>query len=402
MPRRRNKSSASAIIMVENGGVSSKHKSSCRSQGRRRNARGHRFKVNQKQEDDFSLLDFPLADITKSNNIKQCNADYAYAGQHKTLVALPTGNGPNCLAKVHNTGPNAGKRESFMENLPEDLIFTVLSYVGAKILANMSSISMRWRAFSKQKLSSILWTNLYSRQYASPFRGFFFPSTESDAPYSQDMKTLFFKRGVEEKTWMNFGHSLKYLKSGINVDLLSGREILQVGENKEFKNLHSAIAAASAFDKIVIFPGMYSSDQAIFISKCIEIVGLCPHPKDVVLNGSAIILRDGAKVRFSNISFLSPCISTPTMSNEPGWLQFDDCVLDHPQFVQLSGGVELGTLMHSSERDNKFAGAISRSLLNSPNFPSDTYANSYVRKDRYNRVVGEVQIGAYDVEFVDA
>eukprot|EP00944_MAST-04C_sp_MAST-4C-sp1_P002638 g2638.t1 len=198
---------------------------------------------------------------------------------------------------------------------------------------------------------------------------------------------------------MNFGLPLKYLKNGIHIDLLSGREILHVGEHKEFKNLHSAIAAASAFDKIVIFPGMYSSDEAIFVSKCIEIVGLAPHPKGVVLNGSAIILRNGAKVRFSNISFLSPCISTPTMSREPGWLQFDDCVLDRPQFVELGGGVTLSSFGHSSK--NMFAGAVSRSLLISPNFPSDAYANTYLNKDRYNRVVGEVQTGAYDVEFVE-
>ena len=48
-----------------------------------------------------------------------------------------------------------------------------------------------------------------------------------------------------------------------------------------------------------------------------------------------------------------------------------------------------------------FAGAVSRSLLISPNFPSDAYANTYLNKDRYNRVVGEVQTGAYDVEFVE-
>ncbi len=384
--------------MLENGGVSPNPKGGRRRRRRRRNPRGQKCNSHQIQEDDFSLLDFPLVDITKRSNIRKCNTGNVYVGQYKAMVTSPTGSGSKSLAKVNNTGT----RGNFIENLPDELLFIVLSYVSATILANMNSISTRWRYFSKQKLSSILWANLYSRQYASPVKGFFSAPTESKAHFSQDIKALFFRRGIEERAWMNFGLPLKYLKNGINTDLLSGREILHVGENKEFENLHSAIAAASAFDKIVIFPGTYSSDEAIFVSKCIEIVGLGPHPKAVVLNGSAIILRDGAKVRFSNISFLSPCISTPTMSREPGWLQFDDCVLDRPQFVELSGRLALSSLGYNSERDNMFAGAISRSLLNSPNFPSDAYANTYLNKDRYNRVVGEIQMGAYDVEFIDA
>ena len=127
--------------------------------------RDKKCKSHQNQEDDFSLLDFPLVDITKCSNIKKCNAGNVYAGQYKAVVASPRGNGPECF--------KSGTRGNFIESLPDDILFIVLSYVSATILANINSVSMKWRSFSKQKLSSILWANLYSRQYASPVKGFF-------------------------------------------------------------------------------------------------------------------------------------------------------------------------------------------------------------------------------------
>ena len=84
--------------------------------------------------------------------------------------------------------------------------------------------------FLEAKAKFYLVANLYSRRYARPSERFFSAPTESKAHFSQDIKTLFFRRGIEERAWMNFGLPLKYLKTGINMDLLSGREILHVGE----------------------------------------------------------------------------------------------------------------------------------------------------------------------------
>eukprot|EP00943_MAST-04B_sp_MAST-4B-sp1_P009595 g9595.t1 len=363
---------------------------------------------------DFSLLSFPLTDVTNS---KRQNSQQKNTKALNDLKQVSTSDCKITLLSQKNIDHDN------MSNLPDDLIFMIFSFFYSDTLLKISVLSKFWRRFSsleKSILSMILWQNLYLAEFISPPKGFFVSHNQKKKTcdgkneFSCTIKESYFQRKRNEAAWItcsynNYGRSSKtYAK-----DLLIDRETLIVGINEEFKTIHEAIASSSAFDKIIIMPGTYSSDKAVFISKPIEIVGLGNNPKEVVIDHSALIIRENAKVRFSNISFVSPCITTP-LNNNAGWLQFDDCLLDHPQFVELSGwqnralvGNDNDYINSSSNRRSQkknFSGAISRSLLNSPNFPN---GNHFIAKcltnynsSLYNIVMGEIQIGEYDVQFV--
>jgi hypothetical protein len=368
---------------------------------------------------DFSLLSFPLTDVTncKRQNSQQQNT--------KSLNFFKQISTSDC--EITLLSQKVIDHDN-MSNLPDDLLFMVFSFFHSDTLLNIPVLSKFWRRFSSLEniISKILWQNLYLAEFISPPKGFFVSHNQEKKNYhgknefSCTIKELYFQRKRNEAAWITccYNSCVRSSKTFAK-DLFIDRETLIVGINQEFKTIHKAIASSSAFDKIIIMPGTYSSDKAILISKPIEIVGLGNNPKEVVFDRSALIIRENAKVRFSNISFVSPCITTP-LNNNAGWLQFDDCLLDHPQFVELSGwhnralvGNENNYINNSGSyrRSQKttsrsiFSGSISRSLLNSPNFPNGKYfiakcVTNY-NSSLHNIVMGEIQIGEYDVQFVE-
>ena len=387
--------------------------------------------INKDDQDDFSLLDFPLKDIKntiksiKNNNEKKITYDLK-----TTMLMVKTANTTTTddekkgiAASVTTAIVVPGKKQTNIQDLPNELLLIICSFSNAKLLVKTEYVSKFWKHFSFHNLNErILWNRLYKKHFISQPEGFFISkATTLTNNNNNSMKKLYFQRKRSERAWLTCSarsNKNNNKKDGDNnnivaEDLIADRETIIVGENQEFKTIHNAIAAASAFDLILIKPGTYSSEKAIFISKSIEIIGVGKHPKNIIFDRSALIIRDNAKVRFNNITFLSPCITTPINCNVPGWLQFDDCLLHHPQFVELSGGNNNSMLNNNNAYENNqnsigkpsFSGSISRSLLNCPNFPNNQYFIAKCLNDKstssFNVVSGEVQIGSYDVEFVE-
>ena len=387
--------------------------------------------INKDDQDDFSLLDFPLKDIKntiksiKNNNEKKITYDLK-----TTMLMVKTANTTTTddekkgiAASVTTAIVVPGKKQTNIQDLPNELLLIICSFSNAKLLVKTEYVSKFWKHFLFHNLNEkILWNRLYKKHFISQPKGFFISkATTLTNSNNNSMKKLYFQRKRSERAWLTCSarsNKNNNKKDGDNnnivaEDLIADRETIIVGENQEFKTIHNAIAAASAFDLILIKPGTYSSEKAIFISKSIEIIGVGKHPKNIIFDRSALIIRDNAKVRFNNITFLSPCITTPINCNVPGWLQFDDCLLHHPQFVELSGGNNNSMLNNNNAYENNqnsigkpsFSGSISRSLLNCPNFPNNQYFIAKCLNDKstssFNVVSGEVKIGSYDVEFVE-
>ena len=133
---------------------------------------------------DFSLLSFPLTDVTnckRQNSHQQQNTKALnYSKQVSTSDCKIT-----LLSQKNIDHDN-------MSNLPDDLIFMIFSFFHSDTLLNIPVLSKFWRRFSsleKNIISKILWQNLYLAEFISPPKGFFVSHNQKKKPVME--KTSF-------------------------------------------------------------------------------------------------------------------------------------------------------------------------------------------------------------------
>ncbi|XP_071072955.1 F-box only protein 10 isoform X3 [Dasypus novemcinctus] len=111
------------------------------------------------------------------------------------------------------------------------------------------------------------------------------------------------------------------------------RRTLSVGPGHEFDSLGSALALASLYDRIVLFPGVYEEQGEIILKVPVEIVG---HGKlgEVVLLAS--IDQHSSTARLCNLVFMPAWFSPIMFKTISGHVQFDNCNFENGH-IQVHG-----------------------------------------------------------------
>ncbi|KAF6124316.1 F-box protein 10 [Phyllostomus discolor] len=111
------------------------------------------------------------------------------------------------------------------------------------------------------------------------------------------------------------------------------RRTLSVGPGHEFDSLGSALAMASLYDRIVLFPGVYEEQGEIVLKVPVEIVG---HGKlgEVVLLAS--MDQHCSTTRLCNLVFMPAWFSPFMFKTTSGHVQFDNCNFENGH-IQVHG-----------------------------------------------------------------
>ncbi|XP_032095988.1 F-box only protein 10 isoform X2 [Sapajus apella] len=111
------------------------------------------------------------------------------------------------------------------------------------------------------------------------------------------------------------------------------RRTLSVGPGHEFDSLGSALAMASLYDRIVLFPGVYEEQGEIVLKVPVEIVG---HGKLGEVALLASIDQHCSTTRLCNLVFMPAWFSPFMYKTTAGHVQFDNCNFENGH-IQVRG-----------------------------------------------------------------
>ncbi|KAM5258376.1 F-box only protein 10 isoform 7-T8 [Hipposideros larvatus] len=111
------------------------------------------------------------------------------------------------------------------------------------------------------------------------------------------------------------------------------RRTLSVGPGHEFDSLGSALAMASLYDRIVLFPGVYEEQGEIILKVPVEIVG---HGKLGEVALLASIDQHCSTTRLCNLVFMPAWFSPFMFKTTSGHVQFDNCNFENGH-IQIHG-----------------------------------------------------------------
>ncbi|KAF5917779.1 hypothetical protein HPG69_013616, partial [Diceros bicornis minor] len=111
------------------------------------------------------------------------------------------------------------------------------------------------------------------------------------------------------------------------------RRTLSVGPGHEFDSLGSALAMASLYDRIVLFPGVYEEQGEIVLKVPVEIVG---HGKLGEVALLASIDQHCSTTRLCNLVFMPAWFSPFMFKTTSGHVQFDNCNFENGH-IQIHG-----------------------------------------------------------------
>ncbi|XP_027964558.1 F-box only protein 10 isoform X4 [Eumetopias jubatus] len=111
------------------------------------------------------------------------------------------------------------------------------------------------------------------------------------------------------------------------------RRTLSVGPGHEFDSLGSALAMASLYDRIVLFPGVYEEQGEIILKVPVEIVG---HGKLGEVALLASIDQHCSTTRLCNLVFMPAWFSPFMFKTTSGHVQFDNCNFENGH-IQVHG-----------------------------------------------------------------
>lgn len=111
------------------------------------------------------------------------------------------------------------------------------------------------------------------------------------------------------------------------------RRTLSVGPGHEFDTLGSALAMASLYDRIVLFPGVYEEQGEIILKVPVEIVG---HGKLGEVALLASIDQHCSTTRLCNLVFMPAWFSPFMFKTTSGHVQFDNCNFENGH-IQVHG-----------------------------------------------------------------
>uniref|UniRef100_A0A8C9QL64 F-box protein 10 n=1 Tax=Spermophilus dauricus TaxID=99837 RepID=A0A8C9QL64_SPEDA len=111
------------------------------------------------------------------------------------------------------------------------------------------------------------------------------------------------------------------------------RRTLSVGPGHEFDSLGSALAMASLYDRIVLFPGVYEEQGEIILKVPVEIVG---HGKLGEVALLASIDQHCSTTRLCNLIFMPAWFSPIMYKTTSGHVQFDNCNFENGH-IQVHG-----------------------------------------------------------------
>ncbi|XP_072815852.1 F-box only protein 10 isoform X3 [Vicugna pacos] len=111
------------------------------------------------------------------------------------------------------------------------------------------------------------------------------------------------------------------------------RRTLSVGPGHEFHSLGSALAMASLFDRILLFPGMHEEQGEVILKVPVEIVG---HGKLGEVALLASIDQQCSTMRLCNLVFMPAWFSPFMFKTTSGHVQFDNCNFENGH-IQVHG-----------------------------------------------------------------
>uniref|UniRef100_A0A8C7BBI0 F-box protein 10 n=2 Tax=Neovison vison TaxID=452646 RepID=A0A8C7BBI0_NEOVI len=111
------------------------------------------------------------------------------------------------------------------------------------------------------------------------------------------------------------------------------RRTLSVGPGHEFDSLGSALAMASLYDRIVLFPGVYEEQGEIILKVPVEIIG---HGKLGEVALLASIDQHCSTTRLCNLVFMPAWFSPFMFKTTSGHVQFDNCNFENGH-IQVHG-----------------------------------------------------------------
>ncbi|XP_012624549.1 F-box only protein 10 isoform X3 [Microcebus murinus] len=111
------------------------------------------------------------------------------------------------------------------------------------------------------------------------------------------------------------------------------RRTLSVGPGHEFDSLSSALALASLYDRIMLFPGVYEEQGEIILKVPVEIVG---HGKLGEVALLASIDQHCSTTRLCNLVFMPAWFSPIMYKTTSGHVQFDNCNFENGH-IQVHG-----------------------------------------------------------------
>ncbi|XP_063506518.1 F-box only protein 10 isoform X3 [Pongo pygmaeus] len=111
------------------------------------------------------------------------------------------------------------------------------------------------------------------------------------------------------------------------------RRTLSVGPGHEFDSLGSALAMASLYDRIVLFPGVYEEQGEIILKVPVEIVGQGKLGEVALL---ASIDQHCSTTRLCNLVFMPAWFSPIMYKTTSGHVQFDNCNFENGH-IQVHG-----------------------------------------------------------------
>ncbi|XP_064415315.1 F-box only protein 10 [Latimeria chalumnae] len=151
----------------------------------------------------------------------------------------------------------------------------------------------------------------------------------------QSWREAFKQHYLASKTWSK---NIQELESSNCLYLFKrkkDRRTLHVGPGFEHDNLRSALAAASVYDKIVLYPGVYEEQNEVILKVPVEIVG------QRKLGDVALLVsfdQHCSTVHLCNLVFMPPWFTPVVYKTTSGHVQFDNCNFENGQLQIHSPG----------------------------------------------------------------
>lgn len=152
--------------------------------------------------------------------------------------------------------------------LPLELWRVTFEYLSVRDLCRCSLVCLEWRELVKS-LDSTRWKELYLsfKKWKHPN----WPNFTWKEPKS--WKETYKIHHLASKQWMNRSIEVRCSPFFYVFRRRNERRVLSVGHGREFLAIRSAISAASPFDCILIYSGVYDEQSVLSLKFPIEIVG---------------------------------------------------------------------------------------------------------------------------------
>ncbi|KAJ6652910.1 hypothetical protein lerEdw1_010522 [Lerista edwardsae] len=210
-----------------------------------------------------------------------------------------------------------------ISGLPLELWRLILSYLCLPDLGRCSLVCRAWYELILS-LDNTRWRQLCLGWVECRHPNW--PNQPDVEPWS--WREAFKQHYLASKTWTKNSQDLESSNCFYLFRRKKDRRVLCVGPGCEFDNLRSALLAASAYDRIVLLPGVYEEQSEIFLKAPVEIMGR-GKLGDVALLAS--FDQHCPTMRLCNLVFMPAWFTPVVYKTTSGHVQFDNCNFESSQ-----------------------------------------------------------------------